>query len=615
MKIREKTPEKILVSVEALQAAILEDKTQKELKSKCENSKNVFFAVLGALVSCLLTIIPSWSSWGAWLKFVILLFSIIFGVAAFWNGLKVVQYGDQLKKLQSKDLIESVISSVKDGVLYTALLVICYQQSRTGEVKFMTEKKGNFLIHCKMEPDRTAVEQREYIINYLATSYDIQTNCVLDVEPFSEEPFFSIKPVHRETRQNGFIFFQIRLKKDVKTSLINRRDVAWISIREMEEQPDLMGRNQDIVMALNENKTRIVDSFGDTYGPLHVIWNITKDCPYTCAICATRDESRPELLIEDKLKVLDHIFSVKERIDTLDFAGGDPMNKSENRTVILQAINSLGEDHVSLTTTGIGIQRADDAPDVAISKLLRNCEITIDASHENLKKEFQQGPFPRNSPEYCSYNYTQIQKVSENLRHLTINIPLLDDDLQEDEIENLMSKLQRLKDDYPEIKIEAQIIRLMPVGAFHDYYNDSGRYKNYRPLEVAKKISERIRQIGISCRYHCSLRVLPALGVCEKRCHMLEKKIGIDCAGNVFACTWGAYLRLPKGHTIEQNPFYLGNLAKSSLQSILDGQENKTSAYRRISRELSKAVPKPYCEAVSYYSQGSLDENGDPLSQ
>ena len=198
---------------------------------------------------------------------------------------------------------------------------------------------------------------------------------------------------------------------------------------------------------------------------------------------------------------------------------------------------------------------------------------------------------------------------------MTINIPLLDDDLGDDEIENLMSKLQKLKRDYSEIEIEAQVIRLMPVGAFHDSYTGSNEYETFRPLDVAKKILERIRQIGISCRYHCSLRVLPALGVCEKRCHMLEKKIGIDCAGNVFACTWGAYLRLPDGYKIEQNPFYLGNLTKTSLKDILSGQEDKTPAYKRISRELLHSRPKPYCEAVSYYFQGSLGENGDPLSK
>lgn len=615
MTIREKTPEKILVNVETLKTAISENKTQKELKFKHENSKTVFLSVLGALISCLVAIFSSWDFWGLWVRSVIVLFSIIFGVATLWNGFKTLQYKKQLKTLQSEDLIESVINSVKDEVLYTALLVICYQQPRTGEVKFMTEKKGNFLVHCKMEPDKTTAEQKEHIINYLATSYDVQTNRVLDIAPFSEEPFFSIKPVHGETRQNGFIFFQIRLKKDAKTPLVNRQDVAWLSIREMEEQPDLMGRNQDIVMALNENKTRIIDSFGDTYGPLHIIWNITKDCPYHCAICATCDESRPELSIEDKFKVLDHIFSAKERIDTLDFAGGDPMYKSEIRTVIVQAINSLGEDHISLTTTGRGIQAADGTPDNAISKLLRNCEITIDASHENLKKASQQGSFPRNSPEYCSHNYEQIQNMAENLQHLTINIPLLDDDLDDNEIENLMSKLQKLKNDYSEIKIETQIIRLMPVGAFHDSYMGSDKYKTYHPLGVAKKISERIGQLGMSCRYHCSLRVLPALGICEKRCHMLEKKIGIDCAGNVFACTWGAYLHLPDGYTIEQNPFYLGNLTKTSLQSILDGQGDRTSAYKRISRELLKSAPKPYCETVSYYFQASLGENGDPLSK
>lgn len=181
-------------------------------------------------------------------------------------------------------------------------------------------------------------------------------NQIEDVLPLSREPFFSIKPIHGETTQNGFVFFQIKLKKKAKQNLTSHRDVAWKSIQEMEGMPELMGRNQDIVMALNENKTRIVDSFEDLYGPIHVIWNITKKCPYNCAFCATNDVSRKELCTEEKLKVFNHIFSIKEKISTLDFAGGDPMYDSGIRTVIIQAINSLGEDHVSVTTTGKGIQ-------------------------------------------------------------------------------------------------------------------------------------------------------------------------------------------------------------------------------------------------------------------
>lgn len=568
----------------------------------------------GGVITCFITLNTSWKDLETWVGKVILIISIVFVGVTFWNLNKMVKSGKKLKVMEPKNLMQNIINEVKNEILYTALLLICYQDEN-GKVKFSTEKCGNFLIHCEMEPGKEVIEQKESIINYLVATYDVQKNHIRDILPLSEAPFFSIKPVHGETQQNGFILFQVKLKKNAKQQLLNRQDISWKSIQEMGELPDLMGRNQDIVMALNENKTRIEDSFEDNHGTLHIIWNITKDCPYHCAICATRDESREELSMENKLQVLNHINSVKEKIGILDFAGGDPLYKSDIRTIIMQAINALGEEHISVTTTGKGIQEIDNIPEDDVSKLLRKCEITIDASHENLSSSSLKSGFSRESSDYCQYNYEQIENVSENIHHLTINIPLLDDDLNDNEIENLISKLYRLRERYPNIQIEAQIIRLMPVGAFSKKYTDVEKYRNYHPLEIAKKISRQINEIGILCDYHCSLRVLPELGVCEKCCHMLERKIGIDCAGNVFACTWGAYLKMPDQQGIDKNPFYLGNLVSSDLKSILDGQGSKTAAYKRISKDMSKKSTKPYCEAVSWFFQKSLENNSDPLSK
>ena len=96
---------------------------------------------------------------------------------------------------------------------------------------------------------------------------------------------------------------------------------------------------------------------------------------------------------------------------------------------------------------------------------------------------------------------------------------------------------------------------------------------------------------------------------------MLDKKIGIDCSGNVFACTWGAYLRLPDKYDITHNPFYLGNLVSTDLKTIINGQENKTLAYKRITRDISNKTPRSYCETVSWFFKNTVDENNDPLSK
>lgn len=617
MTIREKNPDKILVNISILKSAITQDKTQKETQAEYDNSKNLLLALVGGLTSCLLTLIPSWNSWGFLLRISMVAFSSIFGVSSLWFLSKLLQSRKKLKNMEQIKLEDYIIDQAKNNVRYTALLIICYQKSKTGEVKFMTERQGNYIVHCDMDSSVTVFEQKTGIINYLATSYNIQRNQIVDVTPLMVEPFFSIKPIHGIETQNAFVFFQIKLKKKTKQDLLNHRDVTWKTIQEMEGMPELMGRNQDIVMALNENKTKIADSFEDSRGPIHIIWNITKQCPYNCKICATHDESRAELSTEEKLQVLNHIFTAKEQISTLDFAGGDPMFDQGIRTVIMQAINSLGEEHISVTTTGKGIQamEAVTVSETEMSKLLRRCEITIDASHENLAHDARESTFSRNCPEYGVNNFTKIQSISDNIQYLVINIPIIDDNLSDDEINTLASKLSQLKKNYPEIELEAQIIRLMPVGAFNDSYLDIDEYKEYRPINVARRIKACVEKLKIPCRYHCSLRILPALDGCDSRCNMLNRKIGIDCSGNVFACTWGAYLRLPEDGSITQNPFYLGNLVNSELKTILSGQGNRTEAYKRISREIANQTPKQYCEAISWFLKKDTSQNNDPLAQ
>lgn len=614
MKIRERTPDKLLVNTNFLKTAISDNEVRKDVIKEHENSKNMLIALFGGLTSCVLTLIPSWNSWENPLRVAVAFISTVFLIGFLWFLSKLIQATRALKIHKKEDLNEYIIDEAKKKIRYTALLIISYQMRKTGKVVFMTEKQGNYLVHCDMDPNKEIEDQKDGIINYLATTYNIQKSQVADVIPLSMDPFFSIKPIHNEETQNGFVFFQIKLKKKAKQDLVSHRKVTWMSIEDMEKEPGLMGRNQDIVMALNEIKTKITDTFEESGGPIHIIWNITKKCSYDCAICATHDDLRSELSTEGKLQVLNHIFSAKDYISTLDFAGGDPMYDEGIRTVIIQAVNSLGQDHVSVTTTGRGIQAATNTTEEDIPKLLGRCEITIDASHENLTCDSQNSVFSRNSPEYCSHNFSQIQSVSDNLQDLVINIPLLDDDLSDNEIDNLISKLAKLKQEYSEISIETQIIRLMPVGSFCNNDNYISQYAKYNPIDLAKKIKSRIDKLGIPCRYHCSLRVLPDIEPCGKRCTMLDKKIGIDCSGNVFACSWGAYLNM-SGKSISENPFYLGNLVSTNLKNILDGQGSRTSAHKRISRDISNHTIKQYCEAISWYFKNDVNENNDPLSK
>lgn len=613
MKIGEYKSDELLINAESLKQITIATQTQEKIRARVETDRTILLTIAGIFVTAIISVLPVWESENGVKNFIYIAVIFVCFVVGLIFLIDMILYKQKKDDEDVASIDFRILNEAKRLTLYTALLIICFQDKK-GNVKFATERNGNFLLHCEMDPCKEAKEQGENIINFLANTYSVQRKNVNEVIPLSGEPFFSIKPVHEKTKQNEFMLFLVKFRKNAKSSLINHKDIAWKTIKEMEGSPDLMARNQDIIFALNNCNARISDSFEIPQRSLHIIWNITKSCPYECNICATRDDSRKELSTEEKMRVLNNIFGVKDSIQMIDFAGGDPLCDSEVRTVITQAINSLGEDRISVTTTGEGIQNAKQDSEI-FPKLVKNCEITIDASHEHLSSSSRVSPFSRNSPDYCRHNYKQVREIVEDIQTLTVNVPLLDDDLSEAEIDNLIEEFKELRKVLSSVEIRAQLIRLMPVGAFNEHYESIDDYKRYNPINVARTVYNRLMELNIQCRYHCSLRVLPHFGNSCGRCHMLDKKIGIDCAGNVFACTWGAYLRLDSSEDISCNPFYLGNLLSSSLDNILYSPDQKNPAHKRLRRDISNKTSKRYCEAISWFFNRDIGICNDPLAK
>lgn len=98
----------------------------------------------------------------------------------------------------------------------------------------------------------------------------------------------------------------------------------------------------------------------------------------------------------------------------------------------------------------------------------------------------------------------------------------------------------------------------MPVGR-----QKGNKYPtNYNPQEFVR-IFRKLLNPNIKLHIHCSLRCLCSDE--KEQCTMLTRKVGIDCEGNVFACCWAGYLDC----TLNDNPFYLGNLLNDDLKEIL----------------------------------------------
>lgn len=88
-----------------------------------------------------------------------------------------------------------------------------------------------------------------------------------------------------------------------------------------------------------------------------VIWNITNKCPYNCSFCCvSANEIIPTLSLKEKLKIVDNLDSSLIRFD---ISGGDPFIEEDTPIVLEKLSKKYGKEDISVTTTGIGLQKID----------------------------------------------------------------------------------------------------------------------------------------------------------------------------------------------------------------------------------------------------------------
>ena len=324
--------------------------------------------------------------------------------------------------------------------------------------------------------------------------------------------------------------------------------------------------------------------------PLKIIWNITNKCGYDCEICATYS-NRKELDFIGKNKVLNSILSVGiQNIKEIDFAGGDPLFVADSICIVHNAINTLGRRKVSVTTTGKGISNALKIGE-NLSELLYNCEITIDCQNSTQN-------YLRNDISYVLTNQEVIQSASKSITNLTINVPILDVEADDNSIGRLVNSIAQV--DVSSVSVN--LIRLMNVGrmGLHPYPS------SYSPEHFVRTFIEFAKNTCIkNVHIHCALRG-KILGT---QCNMLNDKIGVDCSGNVFACAWGGYVGDYDQYNICENPFYIGNLLEESLLEIL---KNKRAVQLA---QLIKNSPTKHCRIHCFDSNDtcSIFNDTDPL--
>lgn len=313
-----------------------------------------------------------------------------------------------------------------------------------------------------------------------------------------------------------------------------------------------------------------------------IIWNITKKCGFHCDICATQSDGKRELSYEEKRQILLEICSLKEKIMELDFAGGDPLFDKESKKIIGEAINKLGRENISVTTTGIGINQLNIEEK---KQYLYKCELSLD-DIENCDAKI------RKESSYSIKNLEAIHHNKKYIHDLTINIPIFETEKRIDSLKNLISIINEIDIE----NLSVNILRYMPVGRVKlcDYP------KLYSPEEDIDYIKKNMRK-DIRVHIHCAMRGIEGG---NDNCSMLLKKFGIDCEGNIFMCAWAGYLKV----SIEKNPFYLGNVLEQGFESLF--KTEKVTEMRKNLKNIHRG-----CCIFSYLCSDSHDmfSNQDPL--
>jgi len=321
--------------------------------------------------------------------------------------------------------------------------------------------------------------------------------------------------------------------------------------------------------------------------PLKIIWNITNKCGYDCDICATSSD-REEISYDEKKEVLESILTIDSlNIAQIDFSGGDPLFSQEAVDIVYRTSNILGKEKVSVTTTGKGIESAYNKGE-DLSKLLFNCEITIDSPD-------QIPVYLRNDSSYVETNRKAIKYAVREINGLTVNVPILDPQMDYKKIKKLVDEIAQIESKH----ISVNLIRLMNVGKMN--------HKDYPVIYLPEAFIESFKECAKGTRIknihiHCALRG-KILGM---QCNMLTEKLGIDCSGNVFSCIWGGYIKGYDRNNISDNPFYIGNLLQNSLSEVLEGKRAKEL------EKLIKTNPTSHCR-VFCCGKGNLWLEDDPL--
>lgn len=313
---------------------------------------------------------------------------------------------------------------------------------------------------------------------------------------------------------------------------------------------------------------------------MDVIWNLTRACPWDCAICCVSafhvcnttenlvysevKERGNELTLAEKLTVLKIL---AERNFEIDFSGGDPLYYDEDFKVVEQATRWLPSRKIGVSMTGSKITEAK----LELLKKVGVVEFTLD----NL---------PETENPWCPRGYSRASMIAMKkcvaagikTRAVAVLYPVTMTG------KNLESVYRWLcENGVP----EWELLRFYPVG------------RSIKLAELTPSNSEYLKIIKFLRGLHGSTRIFfqHSLRILEgtTKCPAVVESLGILPDGTVTACAWA----------IDDNcrpfpEFRLGKLPEDDLDEVLEKA-------RKIPEFCTKTN---FCRTIAYIQKSNKKE-------
>jgi len=300
---------------------------------------------------------------------------------------------------------------------------------------------------------------------------------------------------------------------------------------------------------------------------MDVIWNLTRICPWDCAICCItalhacettkqylktrqRDYGK-ELSLAEKMQVLRDLCNEGFNID---FSGGDPLYYEEDMQVVEQATMWLPADKINVSMTGVELTERK----IELLKKVKDVEFTID-SPPDVKN------FARPEGFHLSTVVVLKKCISAGIRTraITVLYPLT---MRESNLKEVYKILCGLE--VP----EWELLRFYPVGKAKHYSRITPNKDDYlRTMSLLRAFRGPTKIF-----FQHSLRMLEGDGVCPA----VNQAFGILPDGSISACAWAINAQ---AQAISEY-FMLGKVPEQRIKDIIDIAK-KRSSFRKEAHE------------------------------